>query len=73
MFTVKQLASMYSVSAQTMTRSLQRCGVGRYGKGKKPLLGYVELLPFFRKYGDRTGSKNTLVEPRMIQLDMFRK
>lgn len=61
-FTLKDLALLYGIHYVTLARRLKRCGVdfsSRKGRGNKTRLGYMQLIPYFNVYGDRTGQSKS--------------
>jgi hypothetical protein len=75
-YTIKQLSGLYEVHPATLRRHLDMCGVdlsAHKGRGNKPRLAYMDLLPFFRKYGDRTGQAKSYVTYVTSQLFLFAK
>jgi hypothetical protein len=65
MYTMKELCVLYNVGYEGLRNALIATGVfskdQRKGKGNKPRLAHCELIPFFRKYGDRTGYQGSVI------------
>ena len=72
MYSVKELCALYHVSEETLVKYLRQVGVfsnnDRRGKGHKPKIGHMQLQPFFRVYGDRTGYHSSTVMAGQMNL-----
>lgn len=74
MFSLKELQELYNISYNTLRKYLADAGVLAKDAKVHRMLGYMELEPFFKIYGDRTGKLPTYFAPQPgAQLTLFAK
>lgn len=78
MYTMKELSSLYRIGSRSLRKALLRTGVFTENDlkkmGRRYPLGYEQLKPFFKVYGDLTDFQARVSQPAPpLQLSLFQQ